>query len=312
MTTYYARTEQTYSGGEQLFSITFPYINKNHIEVFVNDEPIVNFEFNTDSQIQINDTLENGDKISIRRNTPIDSKLVVFSDTSILDKDVQNLDSTQVFNAIQEIYDNNVLFRTEVLDDLITTAQATTERVDAFEETINADIAEIEANMATLQGLTEQTTEQLERAEQLAERVEFGMKWTSFTAANWVVAEDGIHYELLLNDLALVNSIYSGTWDNKELVCGVDVVVTDSGCKLISLNSFDGFVLSAASTMGNYLHTQDIASDIWVINHNLGHIPVVILLNSDDIQMFGTIEHTSINQCRVTFTQEVSGRAYLR
>ena len=144
-----------------------------------------------------------------------------------------------------------------------------------------------------------------------ADQAQFGMMWTSFTISNWVLNDED-RYELALGSLPLVTSVYSGTWDTKELVCGVDIIATESGCRLVSLNAFDGFALSAASEIGNYLHEQTLASDTWVIDHNLGHIPCVILLDSDNIEMVGTIQHQSFNRCTVTFTNEVTGKAYLR
>ena len=311
MTQYYARTDATYSGGDKFFSITFPYIKQEHINVFVNEEATNNYVYITSSQIRIDDELVNGDVVSIRRSTPIDARMVVFSDTSILDKQAQNLDSDQVFNVVQEMYDNNTIFQTGVNEDLYTQAQETEERLDAFIEEVTSDVDNIKSDLETIQQVQETTAEQLEYAEQLVDQAEFGMEWTSFTISNWSARQDG-KYELILADLPLVNAVYTGTWDNKQLVCGVDVESTSNGCKLISLNAFNGYALSAASVLGKYVHTQDLPSDEWVIQHNLGHIPCITLLDANNIEMVGTIEHQSFNKCVITFTEPVEGRAYLR
>lgn len=110
MTTYYARKDYTYEGGDAIFSIPFTYIKKSYINVLINDELTEQYTYLNSSQIQITTTLNNRDVVSIRRTTPIDEKLVVFSDTSILSKDVQNLAQDQVFDVVQEIYDNNITF----------------------------------------------------------------------------------------------------------------------------------------------------------------------------------------------------------
>ena len=86
MTVYFARKEYVYSGGDAIFSIPFSYIKKEHISVLVNDEATENYTYLNNSQIQVNDILETNDVVSIIRSTPIDSRMVVFSDTSILDK----------------------------------------------------------------------------------------------------------------------------------------------------------------------------------------------------------------------------------
>lgn len=116
MTVYFARKEYVYSGGDAIFSIPFSYIKKEHISVLVNDEATENYTYLNNSQIQVNDTLKTNDVVSIIRSTPIDSRMVVFSDTSILDKKAQNLAQEQVFDAVQEVYDNNIKFNIDTLD----------------------------------------------------------------------------------------------------------------------------------------------------------------------------------------------------
>lgn len=311
MTQYYARTDVSYSGGEKIFSITFPYIKKEHVKVFINEETTNNYVYITSSQIKINDDLESGDIVSIRRYTPIDARMVIFSDTSILDKDAQNLDSDQVFNVVQEVYDRNVTFQDEMVDELQEQAQATEDRLDEFINGLNSDVETILSNMETITEVQNTTNAQLEYAEQLVAQAEFGMQWTSFTTENWTLREDG-KYQLIIADLPLVNAVYSGTWDNKQYVCGVDIISTSTGSKLISLNAFNGYALSASHVLGNYVHEQTLESDEWVIQHNLGHIPCVTLLDEDNIEMVGTIEHQTFNKCIVTFANPVTGKAYLR
>ena len=149
MTQYYARTDVSYSGGDKLFSITFPYIKKEHIKVFVNGELTDNYTYITASQIRIDDELELDDEISIRRTTPIDERMVVFSDTSILNKDAQNLDSDQLFDVVQEIYDNNTSFKfdtTEQIENI--EAKADTALSNAAEAISIANTAETKADNA--------------------------------------------------------------------------------------------------------------------------------------------------------------------
>ena len=137
MTTYYARNDVLYSGGDKLFSITFSYIKKEHIKVFVNEEETDNFTFNNDSQILINDEITVGDLISIRRNTPIDTRMVVFSDTSILNKDNQNLAQTQVFDAVQEMKDDNTTFQINIEEIISDFEGDTNTAIEAIETIAN-------------------------------------------------------------------------------------------------------------------------------------------------------------------------------
>ena len=110
MTTWYARNDVPYGGGEKQLSITFPYIKKEHIKVFVNDVETTEYHFLNETQIFLDCELNTGDMMSVRRNTPINEQMVTFTDTSILNAEKQNLAQKQVFNTIQEIYDNNQQF----------------------------------------------------------------------------------------------------------------------------------------------------------------------------------------------------------
>lgn len=111
MITWYARNDVPYSGGEKQLSITFPYIKKEHIKVFVNDVETTEYHFLNESQIFLDCELNTGDIMSVRRNTPIDEQMVTFTDTSIVNAEKQNLAQKQLFNTVQEMYDNNEEFK---------------------------------------------------------------------------------------------------------------------------------------------------------------------------------------------------------
>ena len=154
MTIWYARNDVPYSGGDAFISITFPYIKKEHIKVFVNDTETTNYVYNNETQIKINDVLQAGDVMSVRRNTPIDEKMVVFSDTSILNKDTQNLAQDQVFNVVQEMYDiltdnkqdtdNQIAdFKDDIDTQIETNKQDTDNQIASFEAAINATLEEV-------------------------------------------------------------------------------------------------------------------------------------------------------------------------
>lgn len=65
------------------------------------------------------------------------------------------------------------------------------------------------------------------------------------------------------------------------------------------------------TTFKGYNHVQSTPSAEWVINHNLGFYPSVELLNSDNAEMEGYVDHISIATLRVLFNIPVSGRARL-
>lgn len=154
MTTYYAHKEYIYDNGDTIFSIPFSYIKPEHIVVLINGEDTKNYTYLNTTQIRVTETLNKGDKITIARTTPIDSRMVIFSDTSILDKDVQNLAQTQTFNAVQEIYDNNEVFKIETNDNLAANKQELENIIEnnkqeilgiqsSFENEVNTKIEEV-------------------------------------------------------------------------------------------------------------------------------------------------------------------------
>ena len=183
MTTYFARKEYVYSGGDAIFSIPFSYIKKEHISVLVNDEATENYTYLNNSQIQVNDTLETNDVVSIIRSTPIGSRMVVFSDTSILDKKAQNLAQEQVFDAIQEVYDNNIKFNIDTLDILEvnkeeleqTIADNKQELLDiqsSFEDEVTQTIADNKQELENaIQDFEDEVNETIETVQEAAEKV---------------------------------------------------------------------------------------------------------------------------------------------
>jgi hypothetical protein len=67
-------------------------------------------------------------------------------------------------------------------------------------------------------------------------------------------------------------------------------------------------VVSGGST---YTHPQLVASDTWVIVHNLGRFPSVMIVDSAGTVVIGDIEYDSANQITLTFMAPFAGKAYL-
>lgn len=66
---------------------------------------------------------------------------------------------------------------------------------------------------------------------------------------------------------------------------------------------------SAAGT--TYDHLQSIASDVWTINHMLGRIPKVTVIDSSGDEVEGSYSYPSLNQVVLTFSSPFGGTAYL-
>ena len=60
-----------------------------------------------------------------------------------------------------------------------------------------------------------------------------------------------------------------------------------------------------------YVHTQMVASNVWTVNHNLGYRPAVTVYDTAPDQVFGEITHIDPNSLTITFSDAISGTAYM-
>lgn len=61
----------------------------------------------------------------------------------------------------------------------------------------------------------------------------------------------------------------------------------------------------------SYVHNQGVASATWVITHNLGFYPNVIVEDSGGTTVEGEVVYNSANQLTLTFSAPFGGIAYL-
>lgn len=67
----------------------------------------------------------------------------------------------------------------------------------------------------------------------------------------------------------------------------------------------------SAPKVERYIHTQNEASDIWRIDHQMGRYPSVTVVDSAGTMVFGDVNYDNENQVTITFTAAFSGKAYL-
>lgn len=60
-----------------------------------------------------------------------------------------------------------------------------------------------------------------------------------------------------------------------------------------------------------YLHNQQTASSSWVVIHNMNKYPSVSIVDTANDIIMGEIKYNSLNQLTITFTADISGKAYL-
>lgn len=89
------------------------------------------------------------------------------------------------------------------------------------------------------------------------------------------------------------------------------VVVVPAGTNPVSASVAVTAGGVSATASDTYHHNQTSASALWTINHNLGIYPNVTVIGSDGSVVEGDIQFTSRNQVRLTFSQPITGNAYL-
>jgi len=60
----------------------------------------------------------------------------------------------------------------------------------------------------------------------------------------------------------------------------------------------------------HYVHTQGVATDVWIVTHNLGKVPSVTVIDSLGDEVRGDTRHDSPNQVTLTFSYPFSGSAH--
>ena len=60
----------------------------------------------------------------------------------------------------------------------------------------------------------------------------------------------------------------------------------------------------------HYIHSQETATDMWEVVHNLGKFPAVSVVDSAGTEVEGDVEHLDTNRVRLCFSAAFSGKAY--
>lgn len=103
-----SRVLYTGNGSTSAFNVPFGYINKSHVSVTLNGVALLTpmeFSWNNDTTIQMSLVPEVGDAILIKRTTPRATRLVDFTNGSVLTEAELDLAHLQHHYAIQELYD---------------------------------------------------------------------------------------------------------------------------------------------------------------------------------------------------------------
>ncbi len=108
---FFSIVQYTGDGAQGLFSIPFPYLDREHIQVRVADvlkTVGVDYSFISDSQIAFVTPPAYGTRVDIRRSTSRSVRLVDYENGSKLTEALLDRDSLQGFYLAQEAYDSSI------------------------------------------------------------------------------------------------------------------------------------------------------------------------------------------------------------
>ncbi len=144
MTTYRARVEYTAGGGETSFAFNFPYIDEDHVKLYIDGALDLSASVTgvpeAGGTISPSAPIPAGAVIRVTRETSPGTRLVNYQNASTLDEATLDTDSLQAFYLDQESSDTAL--------EALSTAGATTETVEAAEG--NALAAQSAAEAAQL------------------------------------------------------------------------------------------------------------------------------------------------------------------
>lgn len=123
----------------------------------------------------------------------------------------------------------------------------------------------------------------------------------------------GVVPDVVIDNIYNSNKIAEWTYAYEKTILGVDVsqvgdVIT------ITFNFLDGSSLSDSFTVTGdktYVHTQDIASNSWVITHNLAKFANVTIVDSSNNVVDAEIVYNTENQLTINFVIPFVGKAYI-
>lgn len=99
---YHSKVRYIADGVLKVYTVTFPYLSKNDVHVYLNDALKTSYTWVNETSIQFETVPPKDTVILIARETPKESRLVNFENTSTLTETILDLDSDQVFYLIQE------------------------------------------------------------------------------------------------------------------------------------------------------------------------------------------------------------------
>lgn len=338
----------TGDGVTKQYTLSFPYLSKDHVYVRVNSENKT-FTWLNDSTVVLDDVPASGADIMIYRNTPKDDHLVKFkAGTGFREQDLNTM-NTQVFYLVQEALESvdiEELYRcrTEAVNAKNTAVSAKNEAVSAKDIAIeNATLAEGYARSAfgaSAPAWDEATTYNYPEVVAFTDghtyrcvgsNVQGASRSPITSKQDWqrISVEQGRQFfeEDANGDYTptLDPYAYDGIDGNSVLVGEGDPSsglgkVGDSYIDKVSWGFWEKRTGIGWVNTGNvgsnfaaktFVYQQIAPSAEWVIEHNLEKKPSVTVVSSSGEVVLGKVVYMSDNALTIYFRAPFSGEAYL-
>lgn len=93
---------------------------------------------------------------------------------------------------------------------------------------------------------------------------------------------------------------------------GLYVLTGDDPENADVLENWQKIIIDDGTGTGDtYLHIQGILADEWVINHNMGKLPSVTVMDTTSRVVMANIEYIDNNNLKISFNEPFKGRATL-
>ena len=264
MLDFYSRNDVNYNG--DVYSIPFPYMKEEEIQVYLDDVLFADWFFLNDSQIRLRSLPEgvtSDTVVSVRRVTKIDNKVVTYTNNTLLNKENLNLSQDQLLFAVQEIYDNNIQFQIDTDEVIETNKQEVLDIQEAFEQETQQQLlqnkTEIENRVTQFENEVNNTIDEVKEAANKVNELEEAVD-TAVTAANTATEQA----EIAINQTDETTELVEQFTEN------IDSKISTNNENMQSvLAETEAVLQEAKDTLGNTLNKSQITNCITEIPQNI-------------------------------------------
>ena len=127
--------------------------------------------------------------------------------------------------------------------------------------------------------------------------------------ANIIGGSTPINANIIQNNNSIKSTLTTYTSATTERK-GIIRIATDNEA-IQGIDEYTAITPHTLRLVTNYVHEQGVASDVWVINHNLGKMPSITITDSAGNVVEGAEKYLDENTVEVRFNGAFKGNAYL-